>query len=78
MAKEYNIKNNEILIAIPKGYSGELCVKLAKPILKNSRLLRLVSPSMVPDSFTDEHCIHSPPHNLYLISPSSYPHISIR
>jgi len=43
MAKEYDIRDNEILIAIPRGLTGEKCVYHSKAILKKEKLIHLVS-----------------------------------
>eukprot|EP00543_Licmophora_paradoxa_P008918 CAMPEP_0202457738 /NCGR_PEP_ID=MMETSP1360-20130828/14676_1 /ASSEMBLY_ACC=CAM_ASM_000848 /TAXON_ID=515479 /ORGANISM="Licmophora paradoxa, Strain CCMP2313" /LENGTH=618 /DNA_ID=CAMNT_0049077897 /DNA_START=65 /DNA_END=1918 /DNA_ORIENTATION=+ len=36
------ILRGEILVAVPRGYSGELCAKLSKPILEHKRLSKLL------------------------------------
>jgi len=37
------IKHGEILLAVPNGYSGQACVRMAQPILRNERMMRLLS-----------------------------------
>ncbi len=39
---DYAIKKDEVLLAIPEGYSAKDCTKFAKPILEDSRLVRLL------------------------------------
>jgi len=42
MTKEYDMQNNEVLIAIPKGSTADQCVYQAGPILKNEKLIHLI------------------------------------
>ncbi len=39
---DYSIQKDEVLIAIPDGYNAKECAKFAKPILEDTRLVRLL------------------------------------
>ena len=40
--EDYAIRDDEVLIAIPQGFTGSDCIVLAKPILADPRLVRLL------------------------------------
>lgn len=42
MTKDYDIVNDEILIAVPQGYTAQQCSSYARPILTNDRLVRMI------------------------------------